>query len=175
MVWIKINMFLHEFNFYSCSALTLIFLCSQDGKRMFGTYFRVGFYGSKFGDLDEQEFVYKEPAITKLAEISHRLEVNTSMQAGDFLVISWSLKSFALCAFCSLLLRTNEVLCWFFSGFLWGAIWRGPGRSHKGLQPSGQVQVGPKQGQVYIPTLLDKWNGNGLVCEHCLEGLCSSF
>uniref|UniRef100_A0A8D3C120 Dedicator of cytokinesis 7 n=1 Tax=Scophthalmus maximus TaxID=52904 RepID=A0A8D3C120_SCOMX len=46
----------------------------QLGKRMFGTYFRVGFYGSKFGDLDEQEFVYKEPAITKLAEISHRLE-----------------------------------------------------------------------------------------------------
>uniref|UniRef100_A0A671SWU3 Dedicator of cytokinesis protein 7-like n=1 Tax=Sinocyclocheilus anshuiensis TaxID=1608454 RepID=A0A671SWU3_9TELE len=43
-------------------------------QRMFGTYFRVGFYGSKFGDLDEQEFVYKEPAITKLAEISHRLE-----------------------------------------------------------------------------------------------------
>uniref|UniRef100_G1N0K2 DOCKER domain-containing protein n=1 Tax=Meleagris gallopavo TaxID=9103 RepID=G1N0K2_MELGA len=41
---------------------------------MFGTYFRVGFYGSKFGDLDEQEFVYKEPAITKLPEISHRLE-----------------------------------------------------------------------------------------------------
>ncbi|XP_008589537.1 PREDICTED: dedicator of cytokinesis protein 7-like [Galeopterus variegatus] len=41
---------------------------------MFGTYFRVGFYGTKFGDLDEQEFVYKEPAITKLAEISHRLE-----------------------------------------------------------------------------------------------------
>lgn len=48
---------------------------------MFGTYFRVGFYGSKFGDLDEQEFVYKEPAITKLAEISHRLEVNTIMWA----------------------------------------------------------------------------------------------
>ncbi|XP_029084059.1 dedicator of cytokinesis protein 7 isoform X7 [Monodon monoceros] len=47
----------------------------QDGKRMFGTYFRVGFYGTKFGDLDEQEFVYKEPAITKLAEISHRLEI----------------------------------------------------------------------------------------------------
>ncbi|XP_077200985.1 dedicator of cytokinesis protein 8 isoform X3 [Paroedura picta] len=43
-------------------------------KRMFGTYFRVGFYGAKFGDLDEQEFVYKEPAITKLPEISHRLE-----------------------------------------------------------------------------------------------------
>ncbi|KAA0713928.1 Dedicator of cytokinesis protein 8 [Triplophysa tibetana] len=43
-------------------------------KRMFGTYFRVGFYGSKFGDLDEQEFIYKEPGITHLPEISHRLE-----------------------------------------------------------------------------------------------------
>ncbi|XP_031641477.1 dedicator of cytokinesis protein 7 isoform X12 [Oncorhynchus kisutch] len=47
---------------------------STGWERMFGTYFRVGLYGSKFGDLDEQEFVYKEPAITKLAEISHRLE-----------------------------------------------------------------------------------------------------
>lgn len=34
----------------------------------------MGFYGARFGDLDEQEFVYKEPSITKLAEISHRLE-----------------------------------------------------------------------------------------------------
>uniref|UniRef100_A0A8C0XMT3 Dedicator of cytokinesis protein 8 n=1 Tax=Castor canadensis TaxID=51338 RepID=A0A8C0XMT3_CASCN len=49
-------------------------IISKDHKRMFGTYFRVGFYGAKFGDLDEQEFVYKEPAITKLPEISHRLE-----------------------------------------------------------------------------------------------------
>ncbi|KAK2489971.1 hypothetical protein MC885_012071 [Smutsia gigantea] len=49
-------------------------IISKGYKRMFGTYFRVGFYGSKFGDLDEQEFVYKEPAITKLPEISHRLE-----------------------------------------------------------------------------------------------------
>ncbi|KFD68798.1 hypothetical protein M514_02728 [Trichuris suis] len=43
-------------------------------KRMFGTYFRVGFYGSMFGDLDGLEFIYREPAITKLSEISHRLE-----------------------------------------------------------------------------------------------------
>ncbi|ELU18915.1 hypothetical protein CAPTEDRAFT_161690 [Capitella teleta] len=46
----------------------------QEGKRVFGTYFRVGFYGAKFGDLDGEEFVYKEPAITKLPEISHRLD-----------------------------------------------------------------------------------------------------
>ncbi|KAI4895857.1 hypothetical protein NFI96_021425 [Prochilodus magdalenae] len=43
-------------------------------KRMFGTYFRVAFFGSKFGDLDEREFIYKEPGITHLPEISHRLE-----------------------------------------------------------------------------------------------------
>ncbi|XP_075905606.1 dedicator of cytokinesis protein 8 isoform X1 [Nelusetta ayraudi] len=43
-------------------------------KRMFGTYFRVGFYGAKLGDLDEREFIYKEPGITCLPEISHRLE-----------------------------------------------------------------------------------------------------
>uniref|UniRef100_A0A8C8DYK1 Dedicator of cytokinesis 6 n=1 Tax=Oryzias sinensis TaxID=183150 RepID=A0A8C8DYK1_9TELE len=55
-------------------------------KRMFGTYFRVGFYGSHFGDLEEQEFVYKEPSITKLAEISHRLEEFYSTRFGDDVV-----------------------------------------------------------------------------------------
>lgn len=49
-------------------------ISSQVGKRMFGTYFRVGFYGSLFGDLNNEEFIYKEPAITKLPEISYRLE-----------------------------------------------------------------------------------------------------
>ena len=42
---------------------------------MMGTYFRVGFYGSLFGDIDAEEYVYKEPAITKLPEVSHRLQV----------------------------------------------------------------------------------------------------
>ncbi|WKY10691.1 hypothetical protein Q1695_002784 [Nippostrongylus brasiliensis] len=28
-------------------------------KRCFGTFFRVGFHGSRFGDLDGEEFVYK--------------------------------------------------------------------------------------------------------------------
>uniref|UniRef100_A0A7N8X0U7 Dedicator of cytokinesis protein 7-like n=1 Tax=Mastacembelus armatus TaxID=205130 RepID=A0A7N8X0U7_9TELE len=55
-------------------------------QRMFGTYFRVGFYGCRFGDLDEQEFVYKEPSITKLAEISHRLEEFYSERFGDDVV-----------------------------------------------------------------------------------------
>jgi hypothetical protein len=45
------------------------------GKRVFGTYFRVGFYGSKFDDLNGEEFIYKEPTLTKLPEIFSRLEV----------------------------------------------------------------------------------------------------
>ncbi|XP_069784055.1 dedicator of cytokinesis protein 7-like isoform X2 [Narcine bancroftii] len=53
---------------------TFDLILSMDNKRMFGTYFRVGFYGSLFGELDEQEYVYKEPGITKLVEISSRLE-----------------------------------------------------------------------------------------------------
>ena len=43
-------------------------------KRLFGTYFRVGFYGKLFEELDGEEFVYKEPGITKLSEIANRIE-----------------------------------------------------------------------------------------------------
>jgi dedicator of cytokinesis protein 6/7/8 len=43
-------------------------------RRLFGTYFRVGFYGLHFEALNGEEFIYKEPGITKLAEIAHRLE-----------------------------------------------------------------------------------------------------
>jgi hypothetical protein len=46
------------------------------GKRVFGTYFRVGFYGAKFGDLNGDEYIYKEPTLTKLPEIFSRLEVS---------------------------------------------------------------------------------------------------
>lgn len=58
-------------------------IIQKGNKRMFGTYFRVGFYGSKFGDLDEREFIYKEPGITHLPEISHRLENFYSQCFGD--------------------------------------------------------------------------------------------
>uniref|UniRef100_A0A1I7WWD4 DOCKER domain-containing protein n=1 Tax=Heterorhabditis bacteriophora TaxID=37862 RepID=A0A1I7WWD4_HETBA len=63
-------------------------------KRCFGTYFRVGFYGSRFGDLDGEEFIYKEsqiikceePPFTKLSEISHRLELFYSDRFGKDVV-----------------------------------------------------------------------------------------
>lgn len=66
-------------HFYKWDAVILknvyIIFQLKGHKRMFGTYFRVGFYGATFGDLDEREFIYKEPGITHLPEISHRLEV----------------------------------------------------------------------------------------------------
>lgn len=62
-------------------------IIQKGNKRMFGTYFRVGFYGSTFGDLDEREFIYKEPGITHLPEISHRLENFYSQCFGDALVM----------------------------------------------------------------------------------------
>ncbi|KYO40322.1 hypothetical protein Y1Q_0009001 [Alligator mississippiensis] len=60
--------------------------CIWCPQRMFGTYFRVGFYGGRFGDLDEQEFVYKEPSLTKLPEIAHRLEEFYAQRFGDDVV-----------------------------------------------------------------------------------------
>ncbi|KXJ26177.1 Dedicator of cytokinesis protein 9 [Exaiptasia diaphana] len=44
------------------------------GKRMLGKYFRVAFFGKVFGDDDGKEYIYKEPKITSLPEISHRLQ-----------------------------------------------------------------------------------------------------
>lgn len=43
--------------------------------RFLGTYFRVGFYGLIFGDMDREEFIYKEAALTQLGEFSLRLQV----------------------------------------------------------------------------------------------------
>ncbi|XP_042203401.1 dedicator of cytokinesis protein 7-like isoform X8 [Homarus americanus] len=61
-------------NIYSKLQDAFTKIDALEGRRIFGTYFRVGFYGSKFGDLDGEEYIYKEPMLTKLPEISHRLE-----------------------------------------------------------------------------------------------------
>uniref|UniRef100_A0A3B3RRE5 Dedicator of cytokinesis 10 n=1 Tax=Paramormyrops kingsleyae TaxID=1676925 RepID=A0A3B3RRE5_9TELE len=43
-------------------------------KRLFGRYYRVAFYGQGFfEEEDKQEFIYKEPKLTALSEISQRL------------------------------------------------------------------------------------------------------
>ncbi|XP_051876848.1 dedicator of cytokinesis protein 11 [Pristis pectinata] len=43
------------------------------GRRLLGTFFRVGFYGQSFEEEDGKEYIYKEPKLTRLPEISERL------------------------------------------------------------------------------------------------------
>ncbi|XP_069061270.1 dedicator of cytokinesis protein 9 isoform X2 [Pleurodeles waltl] len=44
------------------------------GKRLLGTYFRIAFFGQGFfEDEDGKEYIYKEPKLTPLSEISQRL------------------------------------------------------------------------------------------------------
>jgi hypothetical protein len=45
----------------------------QSQSRVLGTYYRVFFLGEKFGELNEQEYIYKEPRLTRLGEICDRL------------------------------------------------------------------------------------------------------
>ena len=44
-------------------------------KRMFPEYFFVKFFGGCFGELNQEEFIYKESPVTKLSEITLRLQV----------------------------------------------------------------------------------------------------
>lgn len=47
---------------------------NRSGKRLLGRYYRVGFYGQAYFEEDSgNEYVYKEPKVTSLSEISERL------------------------------------------------------------------------------------------------------
>ena len=54
-------------------------IVAKGDKRSLGSFFRVGFYGSLFNELDGLEFIYKEEGHTRLAEFSLRLEVRVSL------------------------------------------------------------------------------------------------
>lgn len=55
-------------------AYTKILDVMHSGKRLLGTYFKVAFYGQAFfEEEDGKEYIYKEPKLTRLSEISHRL------------------------------------------------------------------------------------------------------
>lgn len=56
-------------------------LVSKGQHRFLCSYFRVGFYGLIFGDLDGQEFIYREAALTRLGEFSLRLQVSSHCQS----------------------------------------------------------------------------------------------
>jgi len=53
------------------------------GSRLLGSYYRVGFYGAAFKELDCKEFIYKEPKITRLAEIAERLKSMFNKRFGE--------------------------------------------------------------------------------------------
>ena len=50
---------------------------------MFPVYYRVGYYGSKFEELDGKEFVYRLPGHTKLGHMQTQLKAR-STQAYSF-------------------------------------------------------------------------------------------
>ncbi|CAL8097805.1 unnamed protein product [Calicophoron daubneyi] len=55
----------------------------QKGRRMFSTYFRVGFYGRLFEDLNSCEYVYKEAPFSKLAEVTNRILAYYEQKHGE--------------------------------------------------------------------------------------------
>jgi hypothetical protein len=55
------------------SMYVLMMTAERAGTRLLGTFYRVGFYGAAFGDLDGRQFVYKEPDLTQLSEVTERL------------------------------------------------------------------------------------------------------
>jgi len=64
----------------ACSRASV---ANRTGKRLLGTYFRVALYGkARFGDESGTEYIYKEPQITSLAEISERLKKLFSTKFG---------------------------------------------------------------------------------------------
>ncbi len=49
---------------------------NQHNTRLFCNYYRVGMYGSKFGeDLDGKEFIYREPPFVRISDLTERLKV----------------------------------------------------------------------------------------------------
>lgn len=54
----------------------------QNESRFLGSYYRVAFFGNLFEELSGQEFIYKEPKLTRLGEISDRLVVRIALCIG---------------------------------------------------------------------------------------------
>jgi hypothetical protein len=50
-----------------------IIVANQNESRFLGSYYRVAFFGHKFEELHGKEYIYKEPKLTRLGEITDRL------------------------------------------------------------------------------------------------------
>ncbi len=52
---------------------TAIIKANTEESRLFGTYYRVTFFGKEFGHLNGEEYIYREKGLAKLRDISDRL------------------------------------------------------------------------------------------------------
>jgi hypothetical protein len=64
------------------SMYQLAIAAESSEARMLGTYFRVGFYGIEFGELNSQMYVYKYPKITQIVEVKEGLVEMWSKKLG---------------------------------------------------------------------------------------------
>jgi len=62
------------------------------GKRLLGRYYRVAFFGRAFKDDDGKEYIYKEPKLTSLPEISERLQNKYQAKYGNLKILQDSSK-----------------------------------------------------------------------------------
>eukprot|EP00795_Rhopilema_esculentum_P016504 gene16504-7923_t len=62
------------------------------GKRLLGRFYRVAFFGRAFKDDDGKEYIYKEPKLTSLPEISERLETKYQNKYGNVKILQDSSK-----------------------------------------------------------------------------------
>lgn len=78
----------------SHQALSVIFTkiveSINNQSRLFGSYYRVAYFGHRFGDLNGKEYVYKEPKITRLGEIKERLFLLYERKVGTIQIITKS-------------------------------------------------------------------------------------
>jgi len=65
-------------------------ICNSAHNRVFGSFYRVGFFGKGFGEMDGKEYIYKEPKITRLGEIKDRLMAIYTERLGQERVRLWT-------------------------------------------------------------------------------------
>ncbi|XP_067121236.1 dedicator of cytokinesis protein 9 isoform X3 [Centruroides vittatus] len=70
-----------------CSAYSKVVEVNKTGKRLLGRYYRVAFFGQAyFGEESGKEYIYKEPKVTSLVEMSERLNCLFSEKFGKDIV-----------------------------------------------------------------------------------------
>ena len=73
---------------------------NEKGPRYLGEYYRVQFFGAIFKEeLNPRGYVYKEPGLTKLAEVSQRLEQTFKSRSGIACLVWFGLFCFGLVCF----------------------------------------------------------------------------